>query len=82
MFDHSWKARSPYRLPDLLWKAAVNRIRAEFEEMPCLRVTLSDARRLFGLPDPAATWVLRWLAQEGFLVQTARGEYTRRAAHP
>lgn len=50
--------------------------------MPCLRVTLADARRLFGLPDPAATWVLRCLAQEGFLMRTARGEYTRRAAHP
>ena len=82
MFDHSWYARSSYRLPDLLWHAAVNRIRAEFEEMPSLRVTLNEARRLFGLPDPAASWVLRRLAREGFLVQTARGEYVRRAAHP
>jgi hypothetical protein len=45
-------------------------------------VTLTEARRLFGLPDPAATWVLRSLAREGFLVHTARGEYVRRAAHP
>jgi hypothetical protein len=82
VFDHSWHARSSYRLPDLIWQAAVNRIRAEFEEMPSLRVTLSEARRLFGLPDPAATWVLRRLAREGFLVRTARGEYIRRAAHP
>jgi hypothetical protein len=82
VFDHSWHARSPYRLPDLLWRAAVNRIRAEFEEMPSLHVTLAEARRLFGLPDPAATWVLRRLSREGFLVRTARGEYIRRAAHP
>lgn len=82
MFDHSWKARSPYRMPDLLWRAAVNRIRSEFEEMPCLRVTLADARRLFGLPDPAVTWVLRSLADEGFLMRTERGEYMRRAANP
>jgi predicted transcriptional regulator of viral defense system len=82
VFDHSWHARSSYRLPDLIWQAAVNRIRAEFEEMPSLRVTLSEARRLFGLPDPAATWVLRRLAREGFLVRTARGEYICRAAHP
>jgi hypothetical protein len=82
VFDHSWHARSPYRLPDLLWRAAVNRIRAEFEEMPSLHVTLAEARRLFGLPDPAATWVLRRLAREGFLVRTERGEYIRRAAHP
>jgi hypothetical protein len=82
VFDRSWQARSPYRMPDLLWKAAVSRIRAEFEEMPCLRVTHAEARRLFGLPDPAAAWVLRCLAQEGFLVRTARGEYIRRAPHP
>ena len=37
---------------------------------------------VFGLPDPAATWVLRCLAREGFLVHTTRGEYIRRAAHP
>ena len=82
MFDHSWKARSPYRMPDLHWRAAVNRIRSEFEEMPCLRVTPADARRLFGLPDPAVTWVLRSLADEGFLMRTERGEYMRRAANP
>jgi hypothetical protein len=82
VLDRSWETRSPQRLPDLLWTAAINRIRAEFEEMPCLRVTLADARRLFGLSDPAVTWVLRCLAREGFLVRTARGEYMRRAAHP
>jgi len=82
VFEHSWHARSPYRLPDLLWLAAVNRIRAEFDEMPCLRVTLPEARRLFGLPDPAATWVLHHLADDGFLVLTDRGEYIRRAANP
>jgi len=58
------------------------RVRGEFEEMPCLRVTLSQARRLFGLGEPAASWVLRVLTTEGFLVRTDRGEYIRRAAHP
>jgi hypothetical protein len=82
VFDHPWHTRSSYRLPDPLWQASVDRIRAEFEEMPSLRVTLSEARRLFGLPDPAASWVLHRLAREGFLVRTARGEYIRRAAHP
>ena len=50
--------------------------------MPCLRVTVSDACRLFGLPDPAASWVLRRLAADGFLTCTPRGEYLRRAANP
>jgi hypothetical protein len=74
--------RSPHRLSDLLWKAAVSRIRAEFEEMPCLRVTCEEARRLFGLAEPVASWVLRYLANEGFLIENSRGEYVRRAAHP
>jgi hypothetical protein len=80
--DRAWRERSPDRMPDGLWHAALDRIRAEFEEMPCLRVTLPEARRLFGLPDQAAAWVLRQLASEGFLDRTERGEYFRRAAHP
>jgi hypothetical protein len=75
MFEHSWHARSPYRMPDLVWRAALNRIRAEFEEMPCLRVTVMEATRLFGLPDPAASWILRQLAKDGFLACGRRGEY-------
>ena len=82
MFQHLWHARSPYRLPDLIWQASVDRVRAEFEEMPCLRVTIPDACRLFGLRDPAASWILRRLAADGFLTQTVRGEYMRRAANP
>jgi len=80
--DRTWDERSPDRLPDGLWQAALDRIRAEFEEMPCLRVTLSEARRLFGLPDHTTAWVLRHLAGEGFLETTERGEYIRRGAQP
>jgi hypothetical protein len=79
VFDHNWRRRSPYRLPDLIWQATLNRIRSEFEEMPSLRVTLRQAQRLFGLPEPASAWVLRTLTNEGFLVRTPRGEYIRRA---
>jgi len=78
MFDHIWHRRSPYRLPDLVWRATLNRIRNEFEEMPSLRVTLNQAKRLFGLPEPASVWVLGSLTSEGFLVCTPRGEYMRR----
>jgi hypothetical protein len=79
VFDHSWHRRSPYRLPDLVWRATLNRIRSEFEEMPSLRVTLNQAKRLFGVPEPASAWVLKSLTGEGFLVRTPRGEYMRRA---
>ena len=80
MFDHDWRQRSRYRMPDLVWRAVVNRIRNEFDEMPSLRVTLKQAGRLFGLPEPASAWVLRRLLDDGFLIRTPRGEYVRRPA--
>ena len=80
--EHSWHERSPERMPDMLWHAALNRVRAEFDEMPCLRVTLPEARRLFGLADQTVSWVLRQLTSEGFLDRNERGEYIRRAANP
>jgi hypothetical protein len=66
VFDHNWRRRSPYRLPDLVWQATLNRVRSEFEEMPSLRVTLNQAKRLFGLPEPASAWVLRNSQTRGF----------------
>jgi len=79
VFDHNWRRRSPYRLPDLVWQATLNRVRSEFDEMPSLRVTLNQAKRLFGVPEPASVWVLRTLTNEGFLVRRPRGEYMKRA---
>ena len=77
-----WRRRSPDRLPDNVWRATLNRVRSEFEEMPCLRVTLEQARLLFGLPAPTSGWVLSRLASDGFLVQTAGGEFARRQQTP
>lgn len=82
IIERTWHERGPDRMPDALWRAALDRVRAEFEEMPCLRVTLPEARRLFGLPDHSTACVLQHLASEGFLDTTERGEYFRRAAHP
>jgi hypothetical protein len=77
VFDHAWHRRSSYRLPDLVWRATLNRVRSEFDEMPSLQVTLKQARRLFGVPEPASSWILRCLTSEGFLMCTPRGEYTK-----
>jgi hypothetical protein len=52
-------------------------VRSEFEEMPCLRVTLDQARALFGLPGVTCEWVLQQLLSEGYLARTAQGEYRR-----
>jgi hypothetical protein len=74
--------RSRERLPEEDWNATVGRVRGEFEEMPCLRVTLAQAGTLFGLPDRICAWVLGRLESDGFLGRTAQGEYMRQTTAP
>jgi hypothetical protein len=69
-------------MPDGLWQATVTRVRSEFEEMPCLRVTAAQARLLFGLSENASDWILQRLEGEGFLIQTPDGQYVRRNTRP
>ena len=69
-------------MTDHTWAATVGRVRGEFEEMPCLRVTLQQACILFGLSDAASTWVLTCLARDGFLERSEGGEYLRRNTAP
>ena len=71
-----WQTRSANRMPDTEWHATVSRVRGEFKEMPCLRVTPHQARVLFGLHEPDG--VLNSLRRDGFLDRTAQGEYVRR----
>ena len=80
--DSLWGRRSEDRMPDALWNATITRVRAEFEEMPCLRVTCEQARVLFGLPEQFAEWVLKCLERDGYLDRTPRGEYLRRIGAP
>ena len=70
--------RSSDRLPDELWHATLSRVRGEFEEMPCMRVTSEQAGTLLGVEEPIVTWVLERLAGDGFLSRTPQGEYVRR----
>jgi hypothetical protein len=70
--------RSSARLPDELWHATLSRVRGEFEEMPCMRITSEQACTLLGVEEPTLTWVLERLASDGFLSRTPRGEYVRR----
>jgi hypothetical protein len=74
--------RSPQRMPDLQWRTTLLRVRAEFAEMPCMRVTADQARSLFGLGGSASQWILDRLAAEGFLSRTPQGEYVRRGEEP
>jgi hypothetical protein len=82
MLNHRFRPRSRERLPDPQWHATVHRVRGEFEEMPCLRLTLPQARTLFGLPDRVCEWVLGRLESDGFLGRTAQGEYVRQTTTP
>ena len=78
----AWHARSAERMPDPLWQAMVMRVRSEFEEMPCLRVTPAQAQLLFGLSGDTSDCILNRLAEEGFLIQTPDGQYVRRNTLP
>jgi hypothetical protein len=74
--------RSLDRMPDSVWRATLARVRGEFAEMPCMRVTPEQACALFGVKGPAIHRMLDRLAAEGFLSRTGQGEYMRRQETP
>lgn len=77
------ESRGPARLPDYEWLATLRRIRSEFDEMPCTRLTPVQARVFFGLQDDSASRaMLDRLTTEGFLALTEQGEYVRRTDRP
>ena len=53
----------------------LRRVRQEFREMPCLRLTDMQSARLFGLPTPVCGRVLKTLVSEGLLWKGADGRY-------
>jgi hypothetical protein len=55
------------------------RVRAEFLEMPGLKLTLAQAARIFGVDTPQSAALLSELVDEGFLARDARGAYLRRS---
>jgi hypothetical protein len=69
-------------MPDLQWRMTLMRVRAEFAEMPCMRVTSEQACALLGLNAPVSEWILDRLTAEGFLSRTPQGEYVRRGEEP
>lgn len=82
MLQRSSDSRGPDRLSQADWDRMIARVRGEFDEMPCMRVTAGMARSLFGLPDTAVEALLERLEREGFLSRTDQGEYVRRTASP
>lgn len=58
----------------------LRRVRAEYLEMPGLRLTSAQARRLFDLDAATCEIVIDELVSQGFLLRTREGAIVR--AHP
>ena len=55
--------------------AVVRRVRAEYQEMPGLRLTLAQAQRLFGIRDDVCVRVLNTLVRQEVLRVDANGAF-------
>ena len=55
----------------------LRRIEREYQEMPSLSLTASQARRLWGLDTTTCTFVLVTLIQRGILMLSTNGTYIR-----
>jgi hypothetical protein len=55
----------------------LQRICAEYLEMPGLQVTLEQAQRLWGLEEETVRAHLEYLVENRFLVRTGRNRYAR-----
>jgi len=55
------------------------RIRGEYLEMPGLRLTSAQAKRLLGLDEQTCLQLLELLTRERFLYRQTDGTYTRHA---
>jgi hypothetical protein len=63
-------------VPTLLTRSDVlSRIRGEFLEMPGLRLTSAQARRLWGLDTDTCDRALEVLIADHFLIRTRDGQY-------
>ena len=56
-------------------EALVERVAAEFHEMPCLRLTPAQAQRLFGLKADASRRILSELVADGTLTRDGDQRY-------
>jgi len=62
--------------------AVLARMRGEFREMPGLKLTARQARRLWGLDAPICDTLLDDLVQAGFLRRTPDGCFVRSEMRP
>ena len=65
------------RLPADVVRALARQVRAEYDEMPGLSVTLAQARRLWNADAHCCEAVFSALTASGFLKLTTKGRYVR-----
>jgi Fic family protein len=65
------------RAADTLSTALIERIKAEYMEMPGLRLTTAQAARLWNLSVRTSERVLAALVERRFLIRDTRGAYRR-----
>jgi hypothetical protein len=58
------------------WSDTLRRIRAEFSEMPGLRLSLRQAERLLGVEPLPSRLIFDWLVDDGFL-RRVKGFYVK-----
>ena len=63
-------------------RRTIERIQAEFAEMPGLRLTVDQVRRLCGVDQLTCTAVLDALVDASFLTRKSDGTYARRSDGP
>ena len=69
--------------PERSIETLLQRIKAEFQEMPGLRLTEAQARRLWGLDAAQCAQVLAALRTIGFVLETRDGAFIQvGTAHP
>jgi len=61
------------------WRHAFTRIQVEYIEMPDLKLTLAQIRRLCDLPEELCEPAVAALLQAGFLWRAPDGKFVRRA---
>ena len=70
---------SPF--PSLLSESTLRRVRAEFLEMPGLKLTVSQAQRLWGMDRHTCEALIDELTQSRFLSRTRDGAVVLHDAH-
>ena len=63
--------------PNRATEEVLRRVQGEFLEMPGLRLTVQQARRLWGLDEASCDALLRALIDANFLFQTRDGAFMR-----